>query len=100
MKRADGKYIDWFQRGSYITSKETGLPLYGLGMLTDIGPAERNIPLKQTIEKIENTNGSIINTLVEQNYFYPYEEDTLLTKQEKKYLKIYGRWIKQQNDCG
>jgi DNA-binding CsgD family transcriptional regulator len=38
-----------------------------------------------TIEKIDS--GTRTLRMVEKNYFFPYEEDTLLTQQEKNVLK-------------
>ncbi|HTB53213.1 MAG TPA: helix-turn-helix transcriptional regulator [Ferruginibacter sp.] len=87
IKCSDGRHIDWVQRSTFITSSETGLPIYGFGMVIKMGIVNKYIPLEHTIEKIENKNGIATNKIVEYNSFYPYEEKALLTKQERNILK-------------
>lgn len=75
-----------WQSGTYLTSEKTGLPLYNIGVVLDISSIKTDTLISQTIEKIESLGNRKHKTLVEKNYFYPCEEDTLLTRQEKNVL--------------
>lgn len=83
VRHRDGHYVSILQRGGYITSKETGLPLYSLGMITDITPFKRDALIYHTIETWEGSNDLLANQLIESNYFFPNEEDRLLSRQER-----------------
>lgn len=84
-KNKAGKYANTLQRSTFITSKETGRPLYCIAMVVDISAYKRDSTIVHTIEKMDTT----ANTLqtVELNYYYPFEEDALLTKQETNIVK-------------
>ncbi|HTB53214.1 MAG TPA: helix-turn-helix transcriptional regulator [Ferruginibacter sp.] len=84
IKNIGGSWIDLYQRSTFITSKETGLPLYCLAVGFDITAFKKDSVMIRTIEKSEHGK---ISSMIETDYFYPYEEDTLLTKQEKNILK-------------
>ncbi len=86
VKHKNGRYIPVLQRGSYITSKETGLPLYSLGMVMDISLFKKDRLIYHTIEKIEDHNGILTSQVIVDNYFYPYAEDKLLSLHERKIL--------------
>jgi DNA-binding CsgD family transcriptional regulator len=81
--RQDKKMAQVLQRGSYITSKETGLPLYSLGMVIDITQFKTDTVMVHTIAKAVDSKKELIST----NYFYPNFEDSLLTRQEKVVLQ-------------
>lgn len=80
----DKKYSHILQRSTYITSKETGLPLYNVGVIIDITHIKNDPLIIHTIEKSSNPYSA---TLIEKNFYYPNEEDTLLTIREKDILK-------------
>jgi len=84
--KKDKQIAHVWQSGTYITSAETGLPLYNIGVVLDITSIKRDTMISHTIEKVEENNNRKHKTLVESNFFYPYEEDTLLTRQEKNVL--------------
>ena len=86
VRQKSGNYIPIFQRGCYITSKETGLPLYSLGMILDISLFKNDHVMHHAIEKIDIRNQILTTNLIEKNYFYPYAEDQLLSKQELRIL--------------
>ncbi|ACU03265.1 MULTISPECIES: response regulator transcription factor [Pedobacter] len=86
VRNSEEKYIPIFQRGSYITSRETGLPLYSLGMVTDISPFKKDRQIYHSIEKIEESNGIITKQIIDENYFFPYAEDKLLSHHERDIL--------------
>ncbi|TZF83014.1 response regulator transcription factor [Pedobacter sp. BS3] len=72
------------QRGGYITSHQTGLPLYSLGMCMDITPLKTETSILHTIEK--GTGQKLFFQTIACNYFFPNQEDTLLTSKEKQVL--------------
>jgi DNA-binding CsgD family transcriptional regulator len=84
IKNMVGDWVDLYQRSTFITSKETGLPLYCLVVGFDITTFKKDSIMIRTIEKAEQGKG---NKLIKTDFFYPYEEDALLTKQEKNILK-------------
>lgn len=83
VKEKDGSYVSLLQRGRYITSPSNGLPLYSLGYVVEITAFKRDTMIYHTIDEVD-TNCSIYNQrrLIE-NFFYPNEEDMLLSKREK-----------------
>ena len=87
VRRKNGQHVPVMQRGCYITSKETHLPIYSLGMVMDISPFKTDRIIYHSIEKIEEPDGHITKQLIECNYFYPYEEDQLLTEHERHILE-------------
>lgn len=88
VKTTKGKYKYLLQRNSYITSKETNLPVYSLGMVIDVTNIKTDTVMLHTIDKNDFIN-EFKTVNLETNYFYPNEEDALLTAQEKNVLK----WI-------
>jgi DNA-binding CsgD family transcriptional regulator len=86
VRHKTGKYVSILQRGCYVTSKETGLPLYSLGMVVDITHFKKDRLIYHTIEKTEEANGNISKSLIESNCFFPYEEDKMLSKHERGIL--------------
>jgi len=83
----DGSYVPILQRGSYITSKETGLPLYSLGMVIDITPFKKDRIIYHSIEKLEEKNDIITRQIIDENYLFPYAEDMLLSLRERNVLE-------------
>ncbi|MDQ0108533.1 DNA-binding CsgD family transcriptional regulator [Chitinophaga terrae (ex Kim and Jung 2007)] len=82
IKHKNGNMVPILQRGCYLTSPVTGLPIYSLGMVTDISPLKKDRIIYQTIER-RTENG---RQLLEENYYYPYEEDSQLSSQELRVL--------------
>jgi DNA-binding CsgD family transcriptional regulator len=80
------KSVSLMQRGGYITSKETGLPLYSIGMVVDVSPVKTDTIMRHNIERVVYENGKRELLPLYNNHFYPEQEDKLLTKQEKQIL--------------
>jgi len=80
-------YVPILQRGSYITSKETGLPLFSLGMVIDISPFKKDRLIYHSIERTEEVNNRVTKQIINENYFFPYAEDKLLSLREKNLLE-------------
>ncbi|MET0392680.1 MAG: LuxR C-terminal-related transcriptional regulator [Chitinophagaceae bacterium] len=85
--KSDRSFAQVMQRSSYITSRETGLPLYSIGMVMDITDIKSDTSIVHTIERVKTSGNTPGKSRVETNYFYPNEEDTLLTRQEKNILQ-------------
>ena len=86
VRHKNGSYVPILQRGSYITSKETGLPLYSLGMVIDLSLFKKDRLIYHSIEKTAEINGCLTRQILQENCFYPYGEDKLLSPQEKNIL--------------
>lgn len=82
----NGRFVPVWQRGCYITSKETGLPLYSLGMVIDIAPVKKDNVVCHTIEKVDASGGLFSKEIVVSNYFFPDEEDKILSRKEREVL--------------
>lgn len=85
VRNMDGKYVHTLHRTKYITSKNTGKPLYSVGMIMDISAFKKDAVMAHMVERIDPVAYTFRN--VETKYFYPYEEDGLLTKQELNIVK-------------
>lgn len=84
-RRQDKRVAQVLQRNCFITSKETGLPLYSLGMIIDIDDFKADTVMVHTIAK--NAGSDSYRQPVIKNYFYPDFEETLLTPREKVVLQ-------------
>ena len=96
--RQDKKFAHVLQRNSFITSKETGLPLYSLGMLIDITDFKTDTVIVHTIAKGSGYEGD--QELIGKNYFYPNFEDSLLTKREKIVLQYLSEGFSSKQVAG
>lgn len=81
-RRADNKWAHVLQRSTYITSKQTGLPLYSLGIVMDITNFKTDSVIVHTIEKLDVDHGFGIKQPLVLNYFYPDLEEALFTRRE------------------
>ncbi len=96
-RKADGQWAEYLQKGSFITSKTTGMPLCSIGLLFDITSFKKDNAIVQSIEK---HNPGLGYEVIETNYFYPYEEDTLLTNQEKNIVKYMADGLSSKMIAG
>ena len=81
VQRKDKALSSVWQQCSYITSNETGLPLYNIGIVTDITAIKTDNTMVQYIERVDEKGKQ--KKLIERNIYYPNEEDTIITKKEK-----------------
>lgn len=98
IRNASGSAIQIYQRGSYLTAAD-GTPLYSMGMVMNVTGMLDVRKMFHSIEKIAG-NGLAMPHIIQQNIFYPYEEDTLLTMRELDILSHMadGLGIKQIAD--
>ena len=83
-KNKEGIWNNLLLKTNYITSTNVGLPIFGLVMLINIDGVKNSNIITYTVEKASRLTG--VSSIAEKEYFYPFEEDKLLTKQEKNIL--------------
>jgi DNA-binding CsgD family transcriptional regulator len=86
MKNADGKWMHLYQQTSYVTDPVTKLPLYNIGVLTDISPVKTNNSMVFSIDKRNRLRAFSQGKNISVEYFYPDPEESKLSKREKEVL--------------
>lgn len=86
MRKPDGKWIHIFQQGSYITDPVTKLPLYGIGMVTDISPLKKDMSMIFSIDIKKNENGLFQYKNLLSEFYFPDLNDATLSKREREIL--------------
>jgi DNA-binding CsgD family transcriptional regulator len=86
MKNREGKWLHLYQQTCYVTDPVTKLPLYNIGMLTDISPVKTNNCMAFTIDKKNNGQEFSQGQNISTEYFYPDLEDSKLSKREREVL--------------
>jgi DNA-binding CsgD family transcriptional regulator len=84
-KNINNEDIDFYQRYTYITSEETGLPTHCVGMAVDISHFKSDNRITLSFEKTNKQTG--FTSLIDKKYFFPHQEDSPFTKQEKIILQ-------------
>jgi DNA-binding CsgD family transcriptional regulator len=100
VKAKNGQFVTVLQRGSYITSPNTGLPLFSLGYVIDISAFKRDRLIYHTIEEIDNDSSFIVKNRLVENFFYPYEEDKILSRREKCILTMMADGLSSKQIAG
>ena len=54
-RKANGEWAELLQKGTFITSKESGLPVCSIGLMADITPYKKDNVIIQSIEKVDET---------------------------------------------
>jgi DNA-binding CsgD family transcriptional regulator len=83
---AEGKGMHLWQRSRYMTSPNTGLPLYSLSTAVDITALKNDNLMHCRIERFNPQTGK--TEVVFQKVYYPFEEDKLLTLKETQVLQL------------
>lgn len=99
-RRSDNQYAHVLQRNTYITSKQTGLPLYSLGVIIDINDVKTDTVIVHTIERTSAGAGFTTKNLVEKNYFYPNEDEATFTRRETDVLKYLAEGLNSKQIAG
>ncbi|MEO7534322.1 MAG: LuxR C-terminal-related transcriptional regulator [Ferruginibacter sp.] len=84
MKKADGKWMHLYQQGSYITDPKTSLPLFAIGMSTDISPLKKDTCMIFSIDKKATDEGVFNYKNILTNYYYPDPEESRLSRRERE----------------
>jgi DNA-binding CsgD family transcriptional regulator len=90
-RKADGKWMQLYQQGSYITDPKTKLPLFAISMFTDISVLKKDSSMIFSIDKKKNDRGLMNFDNLFTNYYYPDPEEQNLTRRERE---IVGRLAK------
>ncbi len=85
IKNTNKEDIDFYQRHTYITSEETGLPTHCIGMALEIGHFKSDAKIILSFEKTNKQTG--FTSLIDKKYFFPHKEDSFFTKQERIILQ-------------
>jgi len=86
MKSPDGKWMHLFQQTRYITDPVTKLPLYNIGVLTDISSLKKNNIMVFSIDRKNSGEGFFHAKKIITEYFYPDHEESSLSKREREIL--------------
>jgi len=86
VKKPDGKLVQLFQEGCYITDPKTNLPLYSIGMAMDVTPIKKDSSIVLSIDKKIIQNGSVQFTNVHTDYYYPDPDESRLSRREREIL--------------
>ena len=85
LRKADGKWMQIFQQGSYITDPETRLPLYGIALVTDISMVKKDTSMIFCIDK--KMDGSSFNySNIATSYYYTNPDESRLSGREREIL--------------
>ena len=86
MKSPGGKWLHLYQQTCYVTDPVTKLPLYNIGMVTDISPLKKNNSMVFSVDKKNNGAGFLHAKNILTEYFYPDEAESQLSKREREVL--------------
>ena len=86
MKSPGGKWMHLFQQTCYVTDPVTKLPLYNIGMVTDISTLKKNNSMVFSIDKKNNGTGFLHAENILTEYYYPDQEESQLSKREREVL--------------
>ena len=86
MKKSDGKWINLFQQGRYITDPKTKLPLFSIALVNDISPLKKDNSMIFSIDKKDNENVLFNHKNILTNYYYPDPEESRLSRREREIL--------------
>jgi DNA-binding CsgD family transcriptional regulator len=85
----NGDYITVLQRGSYVCD-DAGRMLGIVGTIENISPFKSDNKIVNVVEKIStDTDGRMKREVLQQQFYFPEEQDSVLTKREIEIL----RWI-------
>jgi DNA-binding CsgD family transcriptional regulator len=85
-RKADGRWTTLFQQGSYITDPKTNLPVYGIGLVTDISPLKKDNSMIFSIDKKGNEQGLFDHKNILTNHYFPDPEESRLSRREREIL--------------
>jgi len=74
------------QRSTYITSTETGAPLFSVGLVSDISNLKKDNSILHQLEKIKTHTDKYESEVIFTKLYYPYSE--LFSKREIEVLKL------------
>jgi DNA-binding CsgD family transcriptional regulator len=84
--RSDGKLVQVYQQSCYITCPKTHLPLYGIGLVSDISPLKSDNAMLFTIDEKTMEDDIFQYKNIYTAHFYPDPAESDLSKREKEVL--------------
>lgn len=88
LKNKKGEFKQVLQQSVFIKSTHTGVPLATIGFISDISTFKSDTRIFHTVEPLYNDSVKEDRYLI-NNFYFPNEEDSLLSKREVEVLK----WI-------
>ncbi len=85
-RKADGKWMQLFQQGSYITDPKTKLPVYGIALVADISPVKKDDSMIFSIDKKRKDTPLLSYNNIITNYYHSDPGEALLSKREREIL--------------
>jgi DNA-binding CsgD family transcriptional regulator len=87
MKKPDGKWINLFQQGNYVTDPKTSLPLYSIALVNDITPLKKDNSMIFSIDrKIDRGSNLLYGTNILTEYYFPNPKEARLSASEREIL--------------
>jgi len=86
LRKTSGKWANIFQQCSYITDPKTNLPLYSIGVITDISPFKKDNSMIFSIDRKGNEYSLFNCKNILINHYYPDPEESRLSRREKEIL--------------
>jgi DNA-binding CsgD family transcriptional regulator len=86
MKKADGKWINIFQQGRYITDPKTKLPLFSIALVNDITPLKKDNSMIFSIDKKAGESALFNHENILTNYYYTDPDESRLSRREREIL--------------
>jgi len=86
LRKADGKWMQIFQQGSYITDPKTLLPVCVIGVSTDITPLKKDNSIIFSIDKKKTETGMFNCYNILTDHYYPDPEESRLSRREREIL--------------
>lgn len=86
IKKADGKLIRLFQQCNYITDPKTRLPVYCIGMATDISALKKDDSMVFSIDKRKTETDKFNYSNLVTGCYYPAGEGSCLSGREREIL--------------
>jgi len=86
VRKPDGRWVQLFQEGCYITDPKTNLPLYSIGTAMDVTPIKKDSSIVLSIDKKIIQNGRVHFTNVHTGYYYPEPAESRLSRREREIL--------------
>jgi DNA-binding CsgD family transcriptional regulator len=86
MKSPNGKWMHLYQQTCYVADPITKLPLYNIGIVTDISPIKNNNTMVFSVDQKNNAQNFLHAKNLTTEYFYPDPEESKLSKREREVL--------------
>jgi DNA-binding CsgD family transcriptional regulator len=87
----DGKKVLLYQQSTLVLSPETGLPMYSIGLLSDIGQLKKDTSILHQIVRIRHNGKTSVKEIAFSTEYSP--DQHLLSKRELEILKLLAQGL-------